>query len=502
MVKWLTGLFTFLIVSTSVYAGNYQVDWTDVVMGAENYTHIEPLMDNEGRLVGFVYADTAAGAVVVDRFASDDTLMIFALDGIPRSTAGYLSDDGDTLFLYAAYARPGETPGIARIVAFPDGAMIETVHPECYSTYGDIVDAGKLEVGLRRANDGTIEGVRFEATLRYEEYIFTMGRSAEDISTSILFAPDLREEIVREAATSIRIGNLRGDEDTERISFDDYYYRYDFDELSDAVDSGEVRHSTVLAYDDIDNLIAYNSSYEGRSHDIVIGQFKPDDALEELIYHGNSNDLLGFWPGPTEHLACYSFAGDSVTELWYTEIGPAKLEMIYRPDRAIVTRSETGRVIFYDYSNGKLIDSIEINPDLEAVSFFAENSDEPQLFMAGRIHDTLLVYQLDMTIYDWEPAVEQVVPATFTLYQNHPNPFNGETEIRYDTEESQHISLNIYNILGQEIAILVDRVVSPGTYFVSWSGSDDEGLPQSSGIYFARLQAGGQSQMTKLIYLK
>jgi hypothetical protein len=87
-------------------------------------------------------------------------------------------------------------------------------------------------------------------------------------------------------------------------------------------------------------------------------------------------------------------------------------------------------------------------------------------------------------------------PNSFQLLQNYPNPFNPGTTIQYILLSYSHASVKIYNLLGQQVAALVDEVEQPGTYRVNWRPD----LP--SGIYFCRLQAGGSVQTRKLVLQK
>ena len=80
-------------------------------------------------------------------------------------------------------------------------------------------------------------------------------------------------------------------------------------------------------------------------------------------------------------------------------------------------------------------------------------------------------------------------PCGFVLYQNYPNPFNSSTDIRYQIPDSRfpdHISLKIFNILGQEIRILMNEEQQSGIYTVTWNGKDNGGHKVASGIYFCR----------------
>lgn len=90
-----------------------------------------------------------------------------------------------------------------------------------------------------------------------------------------------------------------------------------------------------------------------------------------------------------------------------------------------------------------------------------------------------------------------MIPASFSLEQYYPNPFNPSTEIRYTISRRAHVLLEIYNTLGQRVATLVDEDQEPDAYQINWKAL---GLP--SGEYFYRLQAGSFVETKKLLLLK
>ena len=91
----------------------------------------------------------------------------------------------------------------------------------------------------------------------------------------------------------------------------------------------------------------------------------------------------------------------------------------------------------------------------------------------------------------------QEVPREFRLQQNYPNPFNPSTTVEYDVSVRAHITLEVYNALGQEVATLVDEERAPGTYTAV---RDAKGV--ASGSYWSRLTADGASMVQKMILVK
>ena len=89
------------------------------------------------------------------------------------------------------------------------------------------------------------------------------------------------------------------------------------------------------------------------------------------------------------------------------------------------------------------------------------------------------------------------IPTAFELYQNYPNPFNPITNIRFDLHKSSQVKLVIYNILGKEVATLMNENLSAGSYEIDWDGS---GYP--SGVYFYKMVADDFVQTRKLVLMK
>jgi subtilisin family serine protease len=97
---------------------------------------------------------------------------------------------------------------------------------------------------------------------------------------------------------------------------------------------------------------------------------------------------------------------------------------------------------------------------------------------------------------------EQMAVRVFSLDQNRPNPFNGQTSIRYQLPSEGRVKISVYNISGQLVRTLVDGKQSPGVYNAVWNGRDNSGRPVSAGVYFYRLNAGDINLTKKMVLLK
>ena len=96
----------------------------------------------------------------------------------------------------------------------------------------------------------------------------------------------------------------------------------------------------------------------------------------------------------------------------------------------------------------------------------------------------------------------QLRPNRIDLAQNYPNPFNPSTSIAFSLTEKAQVSLDVFNILGQQVKELVNREYSAGRYTVSWDGRNEKGAAVSSGVYLYRLTVGDQAIARKMLFLK
>lgn len=104
---------------------------------------------------------------------------------------------------------------------------------------------------------------------------------------------------------------------------------------------------------------------------------------------------------------------------------------------------------------------------------------------------------LDTTLVGVEDENVNTIPENFRLDQNYPNPFNPATAIRYSVPSSEFITLKVYDILGKEVAILVNEEKASGSYEIMFDAAN---IP--SGIYFYQLKAGSFIKTKKMILMK
>jgi hypothetical protein len=106
---------------------------------------------------------------------------------------------------------------------------------------------------------------------------------------------------------------------------------------------------------------------------------------------------------------------------------------------------------------------------------------------------------------EYAAAHRDEIPLTaldFELGPSYPNPFNAETVIQYQVARRDRIAIGIYNLTGQRIRTLVDRVQPAGSYQVTWCGTNDSAQPVASGVYFVRLRTENFSATKKLTLIR
>jgi len=97
---------------------------------------------------------------------------------------------------------------------------------------------------------------------------------------------------------------------------------------------------------------------------------------------------------------------------------------------------------------------------------------------------------------------EAPIPYVFNLGQNYPNPFNPSTRIYFSLAKSGQARLNIYDLLGRQVLILIDQVMAPGIHEVTWDGTDSFGNEVASGIYLYKLETVGQVRVKRMLLLR
>ena len=169
--------------------------------------------------------------------------------------------------------------------------------------------------------------------------------------------------------------------------------------------------------------------------------------------------------------------------------------------------NDNGEYAFFNYSSHEIdaklnwwgtvptaeMDAGDNPKDISTIYDFYDDSTRGLVNYAGWLVDPF-------TSIDGEKSPG--IPEDFDLSQNYPNPFNPVTTIRYALPRQAKVRLIIYNLLGQEVARLVDHGQEAGFYSVRWNGRTSGGSVAASGIYFYLLIAGDFVDTKKMMLLK
>jgi thiol-disulfide isomerase/thioredoxin len=129
------------------------------------------------------------------------------------------------------------------------------------------------------------------------------------------------------------------------------------------------------------------------------------------------------------------------------------------------------------------------NPDSLSVIVFVQSTSTKTVYQS----ETISYNDLSITSVNNETAT----PTEFTLLQNYPNPFNPQTNIKFQIKEPGFTTLKVYNVLGNEIASLINDNLSAGSFEINFNASQ-----LSSGVYFYTLTSGNNKQTNKMILLR
>jgi hypothetical protein len=170
-----------------------------------------------------------------------------------------------------------------------------------------------------------------------------------------------------------------------------------------------------------------------------------------------------------------------------------------------LTRYSSEIISFGDIMPGNTKTSVS------SLSFYTEQGTDSINFILN-IKSNDIIYWSDTVNLDKLTDIDNIsetIPLKYELSQNYPNPFNPTTTIKYSipqinvgTENFPSVQVKIYDILGREIATLVNQKQNPGNYEIKWDGLSASGGQVPSGVYFYKLQANEYTKTKKMILLR
>ena len=135
-----------------------------------------------------------------------------------------------------------------------------------------------------------------------------------------------------------------------------------------------------------------------------------------------------------------------------------------------------------------------MNPGIVSGSLLVASNDP--------VTDTLAVHLTGMGDVSVGTRTQQEIPRVYSVSPNYPNPFNPTTTIRYQLPAESKAELVIYDLLGSKVKTLLSEKKNAGSYEVQWDGTNDVGVPVTSGVYVYRFTAGSYRLVRKMILVK
>jgi hypothetical protein len=226
-----------------------------------------------------------------------------------------------------------------------------------------------------------------------------------------------------------------------------------------------------------------------------------------------ANTLIA--PGDGDSVLCVGAVTASGTRATFSSMGPTA-DGRTKPDvmamGAVVRAASAAGSAAYLSTSGTSLSSplvagaaalmLEANPTLSVVDIVdalrstASNASSPNNFMGWGIIDAAAAWQTTIT------AVPDLTSSSLRLYPASPNPFNPSTMLRFELPHASRVELRVFDIAGREVATLVAGHRPAGLNSVAWDGTNNAGVPVSTGLYFYELRTKGARLSHKMVLLK
>ena len=149
--------------------------------------------------------------------------------------------------------------------------------------------------------------------------------------------------------------------------------------------------------------------------------------------------------------------------------------------------SEIGGVHYYNPANGAHV--VYLSFGLEAVSGMGATTTRTQFIES--------VFEWADVPLDVPKSEVSLRPEEFSFAGNYPNPFNNSTEIRFNLPEAQDLKISVFNLMGQEVAVIADGMFDRGNNSINWNAQN-----VSSGVYLISLKGEGLNAVHKMVLMK
>ena len=299
-----------------------------------------------------------------------------------------------------------------------------------------------------------------------------------------------------------------------RVYFTGHTYRnrfYLFGGMSSPTSSVSGRFPEMIVFDMGTNSIIFNSDSVTRKH--LLPYHHTSVRINNMVYI-----MGGVHAGITTSILSYDLDKLDTSELIFSKVGD--LTTVRAGCHAVVTDDHICVIGGYTELAGPL-SSVDLISRSTFVTLPGPEMHHPRREPMTVIYeDTIYVFggwnETDSVVAVIEriakddlvpvsivqPGIAEGSPDDFELGQNFPNPFNGTTIIPFRLSAAGKVRIEIFNILGERIAILYNGPLSAGTHKLSWNATDEQQLPVPSGTYFYQLTTHDQKRSGKMILMR
>ena len=265
----------------------------------------------------------------------------------------------------------------------------------------------------------------------------------------------------------------------------------------------------LLIKTDSDGNLSWSKTYGGIKRDVASDVKQTDDGGYIIAGHtesyGHVNNYNDAWLIRTDS------DGDTLwTKTWGSDEHDGAMSVVQTNDggfvwtgyRKISTFVQDLWVVKTD-ADGNTQASKTYGGTFNNIGRCINSKSDGSLIITGNYYNEITntrdiwLLNFDPTLSDVERDDDKKIPVEIFLKQNYPNPFNPSTTIEFGIPESNFVTLTIYNMLGEQIEVLVNENLSAGNYKVNWNAKDF-----SSGIYVYKLLAGKFIESKKMILLR
>jgi len=212
------------------------------------------------------------------------------------------------------------------------------------------------------------------------------------------------------------------------------------------------------------------------------------DGDEDITdYSGTAPDMGAFEYSNSVTGLQYTIEGQSVTLTW----DPVPDVQYYKLERSTDSEFTTDVESSYLQTNSYTDDDLEFNTEY----FYRVSANVNGLW-------TDYSNVVSVTLEYVNIAGANDIPTVYKVHQNHPNPFNPVTTLRYDLPEDGLVNITVYDVMGRVVRTLVNMEQNAGFKSIQWNATNNEGQPVSAGLYLYTIQAGGFRQTKKMVLLK